>query len=106
MPYDQFVAAILTAQGNVSDSPPVVWYREVRNIGPPGERHGQLFLGTRINCANCHHHPYENWSQDDYWGLAALLRSVGKQARRSGQRERHLRPQGRRRQPAAHRQDR
>jgi hypothetical protein len=38
----------------------------------------QVFLGMRINCAQCHHHPYEKWSQDDYWGLAAFFGRVGR----------------------------
>ena len=79
MPYDQFVRAILTAQGNVSDSPAVNWYREVRNVTHQVNDTAQLFLGTRIQCANCHHHPYERWSQDDYWGFAAFFGRLGKQ---------------------------
>jgi hypothetical protein len=77
MPYDQFVAAILTAQGTLTDNPPVVWYREVRNVVHQVNDTSQLFLGTRLNCANCHHHPYERWSQDDYWGLAAFYARLG-----------------------------
>ena len=77
MPYDKFVASILTAQGTYSDNPPVVWYREVRNNVHQVNDTCQLFLGTRINCANCHHHPYERWSQEDYWGVAAFFSRVG-----------------------------
>ncbi|HEX4144661.1 MAG TPA: DUF1549 and DUF1553 domain-containing protein [Pirellulales bacterium] len=80
MPYDQFVRAILTAQGNVSDSPPVNWYREVRNVTHQVNDTAQLFLGTRIQCANCHHHPYERWSQDDYWGFAAFFGRLGRKS--------------------------
>lgn len=78
MPYDQFVRQIVTAQGTVSDSPTVVWYREVRNIVHQVNDTSQLFLGTRINCANCHNHPYERWSQDDYWGMAAFFSRMGR----------------------------
>lgn len=77
MPYDQFVRAILTAQGNVSDNPPVAWYREVRNQIHQVNDTSQLFLGTRIACANCHNHPYERWTQDDYWGFAAFFARLG-----------------------------
>lgn len=77
VPYDQFVRGILTAQGDVSDTPPVVWYREVRNVTHQVNDTSQLFLGTRIQCANCHHHPYEKWSQDDYWGFAAHFARLG-----------------------------
>lgn len=78
MPYDQLVRSVLTAQGNVSDNPPVIWYREVRNITHQVNDTAQLFLGTRINCANCHHHPYEKWSQDDYWSFAAYFGRLGR----------------------------
>jgi hypothetical protein len=77
MPYDQFAAAILTAQGNVTDNPPVVWYRAVRNVVHQVNDTSQVFMGTRINCANCHHHPYERWSQDDYWGMAGFFARLG-----------------------------
>ncbi len=77
MPYDQFAATILTAQGTVSDNPAVIWYREARNQVHQVNDTAQLFMGTRINCANCHHHPYERWSQDDYWGMAAFFGRLG-----------------------------
>ncbi len=68
---------ILTAQGNVTDNPPVVWYRHVRNVVHQVNDTSQVFMGTRINCANCHHHPYERWSQEDYWGMAAFFARLG-----------------------------
>lgn len=78
MPYDQFVREILTAQGEVGDNPAVNWYRHVRNQIHLVNDTSQLFLGTRVSCANCHHHPYEKLSQDDYWGFAAFFQRVGK----------------------------
>lgn len=77
-PYDQFVRDILTAQGEVGDNPPVNWYRHVRNQTHLVNDTAQLFLGTRVSCANCHNHPYEKLSQDDYWGFAAFFSRVGK----------------------------
>lgn len=77
-PYDQFVREILTAQGEVGDNPPVNWYRHVRNQTHLVNDTAQLFLGTRVSCANCHNHPYEKLSQDDYWGFAAFFSRVGK----------------------------
>jgi hypothetical protein len=75
-PYDQFVRQILTANGSVTDSPPTEWFRQV--IAPTDELEdtAQLFLGTRIQCAKCHHHPYEKWSQKDYYSLAAFFSQV------------------------------
>ena len=77
LPYDQFVRGIVTAQGNISDSPPVVWYREVRNQVHLVNDTSQLFLGTRVACANCHNHPYERITQNDYWALAAFFARMG-----------------------------
>jgi hypothetical protein len=78
MPYDQFVRAIVAAQGTVDQHPPVIWYRTVRNLTHQTNDTAQLFLGTRINCAQCHHHPYEKWSQDDYYQLQAFFARMGR----------------------------
>ena len=77
-PYDQFVREILTAAGNAEDNPPVNWYREVDQTNEQVEDVAQLFLGLRIQCARCHHHPFEKWSQDDYYGLSAFFSRVGR----------------------------
>ena len=76
MPYDQFVCAILTAQGESAENPPVNWYRHVRNTVAMVNDSSQLFMGTRISCANCHNHPYERITQDDYWGYGAFFARV------------------------------
>ena len=77
-PYDQFAAAILTASGSQETNPPTVWYRSVRTTQDYVESVAQAFLGVRIQCAQCHHHPAERWSQDDYYGLAAVFARVGR----------------------------
>ena len=77
-PYDQFVREILTATGNADENPPVAWYREVDQPNEQVEDVSQLFLGLRIQCARCHHHPFEKWSQDDYYGMAAFFSRVGR----------------------------
>jgi hypothetical protein len=76
-PYDQFVRELLTAMGDETTNPPTVWYKEVRTPENFVDDVSQVFLGQRLACANCHHHPYEKWSQDDYWGLAAFFGRVG-----------------------------
>lgn len=78
MPYDQFVREIICATGDEIKSPPTVWYKEVATPENFVDDLSQVFLGQRMACANCHHHPYEKWSQDDYWGLAAFYGRVGK----------------------------
>ncbi len=75
-PYDEFVREILAASGNVSQNPPVAWYRSVNNQLLQLEDAAQLFLGLRIQCARCHHHPFEQWSQRDYYGFAAFFAQV------------------------------
>ncbi|MEX2287689.1 MAG: DUF1549 domain-containing protein [Planctomycetaceae bacterium] len=77
-PYDQFVTEILTASGSQKENPPAVWYRQVRTITDYVESTSQAFLGVRIGCAQCHHHPAERWSQADYFGLAAVFARVGR----------------------------
>ena len=76
MPYDQFVRQIIAATGNVSVNPPSQWYAEVRYLDRYVDDTAQAFLGIRIGCARCHHHPFEKFSQDDYYGLAAFFARV------------------------------
>lgn len=78
LPYDAFVAAILTAQGDAAVNPPVAWFRQVETAEDRADDSAQLFLGLRLQCARCHHHPYERWSQDDYYGFAAFFSRVGR----------------------------
>ena len=79
-PFDRFVREILTASGDPRISPPVIWYREVDEVNEQVEDTAQLFLGLRIQCARCHHHPFEKWSQDDYYGFSAFFSRLGTQA--------------------------
>jgi hypothetical protein len=75
-PYDKFVREVLTATGEEIKTPPAVWYRAVPEPTAQLEDVAQLFLGQRIGCARCHHHPFEKWSQQDYYGLAAFFSRV------------------------------
>ena len=72
-PYDKFVGEILTASGDIDDNPAVAWYRQVKDPTAQLEDVGQLFLGMRMHCAQCHHHPFEKWSQQDYYSFAAFF---------------------------------
>jgi hypothetical protein len=78
MPYDQFARNILGACGDEVNSPPTVWYKELQQPEQFVDDTAQVFLGLRLACAQCHHHPYEKWSQDDYWGVAAYFGRVGR----------------------------
>ena len=75
-PYDRFVRELLTASGTVASNPAVAWYRQVPDTNQRLEDASQLFLGQRIQCARCHHHPYEKWSQQDYSRMAAFFSLV------------------------------
>ncbi len=78
MPYDEFVRNILAATGEVEDHPAVAWYTDVDTPTEEMEDTAQLFLGLRIQCARCHHHPYEQWSQNDYYGFEAFFTRVAR----------------------------
>jgi hypothetical protein len=75
-PYDQLVRELITASGSVASNPAVVWYQQVPDTNQRVEDTAQLFLGQRVQCARCHHHPYEKWSQADYAHLAAFFTTV------------------------------
>lgn len=77
-PYDQFVRELLAATGTVIGNPPVAWYKRVKEPKQQIEDVAQLFLGVRMQCAQCHHHPFERWSQDDYYQLVAFFSQVGR----------------------------
>jgi Protein of unknown function (DUF1553)/Protein of unknown function (DUF1549) len=76
-PYDKFVAEIVAAKGDPRTNPPVVWYRQASTVEERVDDSAQLFLGIRIQCARCHHHPFERWSQDDYYGFASVFSRIG-----------------------------
>jgi hypothetical protein len=78
MPYDRFVRSIITASGSPSVYPPAQWYAEVRYLDRYVDDTAEVFLGVRIGCARCHNHPFEKFTQDDYYGLAAFFARVGR----------------------------
>ncbi|MDB5339572.1 MAG: hypothetical protein JWN70_5191 [Planctomycetaceae bacterium] len=77
-PYDQIVRDILCASGDIEQHPPVNWWRQVKDTSDQVENTAQVFLGLRIQCARCHHHPFDRWSQQDYYGFAAFFSRVGR----------------------------
>ncbi|MCH2181603.1 MAG: DUF1553 domain-containing protein [Mariniblastus sp.] len=72
-PYDQFVSLILTAQGSNKENPPAAYYKILRTPVDTMENTTHLFLGTRFNCNKCHDHPFERWTQDQYYETAAFF---------------------------------
>jgi len=79
-PFDRFVREILAASGDIGQNPPVAWYRQVSTMTGQMEDTAQLWLGQRLQCAQCHHHPYEKWSQRDYYSFSAFFSRVGRKA--------------------------
>jgi hypothetical protein len=72
-PLDQLVRDLLTAEGSSFRNPAANYYRISRDPESSVETTAQLFLGVRIACAKCHNHPFERWTQDDYYGFAAFF---------------------------------
>ncbi len=75
-PMDQFVRELLTADGSTFKNPAANYYRISRDPENSVETTAQLFMGVRIQCAKCHNHPFERWTQDDYYGFAAFFSRV------------------------------
>lgn len=76
-PFDEFVSELVTAKGSVYSSGPANYFRIFRNTNELTEATAQLFLGVRLECAKCHHHPFEKYAQSDYYGFAAFFSRVG-----------------------------
>ncbi len=78
MPYDEFAFEVLTASGSTLENPPAAYYKTLRTPEELVENTTQLFLATRFNCNKCHDHPFERWTQDQYYELAAYFSQIGR----------------------------
>jgi len=72
-PMDEFCRELLTALGSTYENPPANYYRALREPTLRAETTAQIFLGTRLACAKCHNHPFERWTQDDYYRFSAIF---------------------------------
>lgn len=81
-PYDQFVRGVVAASGEWRDAPAINWFWQSRDdqLHQVTADTAQIFLGLRLQCAKCHHHPYERFSQDDYYGLAGFFTRLGRKS--------------------------
>jgi hypothetical protein len=77
VPYDKFVRTLLTAKGSSYENPAVNYLRVLREPGKMTEDVTQTFLGVRFNCNKCHDHPFEKWTQNQYYELGAYFAQVG-----------------------------
>ncbi len=82
VPWGSFARAVVTAEGPLGEVPAAGFYKATGGSGKSASALAQVFLGVRIACAECHHHPFDRWTQDDYHGMAAYFAGVG--VRREG----------------------
>ncbi len=77
-PWDQLVRDILAANGGTFQVPQTNFYQIERDTLKVSENVAQIFLGMRTQCAQCHNHPFDRWTQDDYYGFAAFFSQIGR----------------------------
>ena len=77
-PYDEFAHELMTASGSAFENPPANYFRIAREPKLLMENMTQVFLGTRFMCAQCHDHPFERWTQNNYYELSAFFADVGR----------------------------
>ncbi|MCI0743873.1 MAG: DUF1549 and DUF1553 domain-containing protein, partial [Verrucomicrobia subdivision 3 bacterium] len=75
-PLDQFVRELLTARGSSYENAAANYFRALRDPVTRAESTAQLFLGTRLQCARCHNHPFDRWTQKDYYDWAGVFASL------------------------------
>jgi hypothetical protein len=76
-PYDQFVRELLTSRGSSDDNPAANYFRVTREPKPTMEKTTQVFLGVRMVCTQCHDHPFERWTQNQYYEMTSFFSTVG-----------------------------
>jgi hypothetical protein len=75
-PFDRFARELLTAEGLLRDQPAGYVFKAVKQPGEQAATISQVLLGVRIECAKCHHHPFDRWSQTDYFGMEAFFTQI------------------------------
>lgn len=76
LPYDEFARQLLTSSGSTFESPPANYFRTADDTNDCTESTAQVFLGARLECAKCHNHPHERWTQDNYYGLGSFFNRI------------------------------
>ena len=79
VPMDEFAREIVATMGSTWQNPAASFHRTNRDPQTAAESIGQVFLGVRLQCARCHNHPFDVWTQDDYYGLSAYFANVKRQ---------------------------
>jgi len=75
-PLDQMIREIVAGRGSTYEVPPANFYRALRTPFERSEAVGQLFLGVRLQCSKCHNHPFDRWTQDDYYGWGSVFARI------------------------------
>lgn len=78
VPLDKMVRAILGANGGTFKNPPANFYQLEQDRLKVAENVAQVFMGMRTQCAQCHNHPFDRWTQDDYYSFAAFFSQIGR----------------------------
>jgi hypothetical protein len=85
---DRLAKSLVTSVGSTYEFPPANYYRVLRDPATRAEATAQVFLGTRLGCAKCHNHPFERWTQTDYYQFSALFDGLEYHALRDGRTDR------------------
>lgn len=78
VPIDQMVRELLSAEGGTFASPATNYYQNETDTLKVAENVAQVFMGMRIQCAQCHNHPFDRWTMDDYYSFAAFFAQIGR----------------------------
>jgi Protein of unknown function (DUF1549)/Protein of unknown function (DUF1553) len=77
-PTNEWVRELLAANGGTFKNPPTNYYQLERDIVKVTENVAQVFMGMRVQCAQCHNHPFDRWTMDDYYGFASFFTQIGR----------------------------
>ena len=75
-PFNEIIRELLAAEGGTFDNPPTNFFQIEQDVLKLTENVAQVFMGTRIQCAQCHNHPFDRWTMDDYYGFASFFAQV------------------------------
>jgi hypothetical protein len=75
-PFNEIIRELLSAEGGTFDNPPTNFFQIEQDVLKLTENVAQVFMGTRIQCAQCHNHPFDRWTMEDYYGFAAFFAQV------------------------------
>src|SRR6202011_3733383 len=76
LPFEEFARRLLTSRGGVRDDPASAYFAVSKDADDTLQRATEVFCGVRLLCAKCRAHPFENWTQDDYYGLQSFFNQV------------------------------